>query len=171
MQPGATDGAAVAEPGRLKNEPDKHGRGEPRGPERRRHQARDVQGHIEEDSRDAALEAHRSPRQLRPHTERVLLRQAPGRLRPGVELLSHGQTALSHGRVRPALRGGARLLGPRLQSGGTMLLDDLHSGTFLSFVIVLATNYPLSCSFYVHVTLHLSVIINVTCKYFNVRCT
>ena len=36
------------------------------------------------------------------------------------------QTALPHPRVRAALRGGAGVLGPRLQPGRALLLDDLH---------------------------------------------
>ena len=39
--------------------------------------------------------------------------QAPGRVRADPELLPHGQAALPHRRVRPAVRGGARVLGPR----------------------------------------------------------
>ena len=56
----------------------------------------------------------------------VLLRPAPGRVRADPELLPDGQTALPDGRVRAAVRGGARVLGPGLEPGGAVLLDDVH---------------------------------------------
>ncbi|KAG9429118.1 potassium voltage-gated channel protein Shaw isoform X5 [Apis mellifera carnica] len=37
-----------------------------------------------------------------------------------------GKAPLSDRCVRPVVRGGARLLGSRLQSGGALLLDDVH---------------------------------------------
>ena len=42
--------------------------------------------------------------------------QTPGGVRADPELLPHGQAALPHRRVRPAVRGGARVLGPRHKS-------------------------------------------------------
>ena len=39
--------------------------------------------------------------------------QASGGVRADPELLPHGQAALPHRRVRPAVRGGARVLGSR----------------------------------------------------------
>ena len=47
-----------------------------------------------------------------------ILFQTPGGVRADPELLPHGQAALPHRRVRPAVRGGARVLGPRQQPGG-----------------------------------------------------
>ena len=44
--------------------------------------------------------------------------QTSGGVRADPELLPHGQAALPHRRVRPAVRGGARVLGPRQQPGG-----------------------------------------------------
>lgn len=41
-----------------------------------------------------------------------------------------GQAALSDRRLWAAVRGGAGILGPRLQPGGTVLLDDVHAGEF-----------------------------------------
>ena len=40
----------------------------------------------------------------------------------------NGQAALPDGRVRTAVRGGAGVLGPRLEPSGALLLDDLHFG-------------------------------------------
>lgn len=42
--------------------------------------------------------------------------------------LQNGQTALSHRRLWAAVRGGVGVLGPRLQPGGALLLDDIHTG-------------------------------------------
>ena len=40
--------------------------------------------------------------------------------------LQDWQAALPDQRVRPAVRGGAGILGPGLEPGGALLLDDLH---------------------------------------------
>jgi len=42
------------------------------------------------------------------------------------QLLSHRQAALPDRRVRPAVRGGAGLLGSGREPGGAVLLDDVH---------------------------------------------
>jgi len=110
------------------------GRREPRGAERRRHPSRDVQGDAEEDPGHAAVAAHRGARQLRPDTQRVLLRQTSGRLRADTQLLPHREAALPDRRVRSALRGRARLLGTRCQPGtSTAIFVErfVMSGSFL----------------------------------------
>lgn len=114
---------------RLKNESE-HGRGEPCDPERGWDQARDLQGHPQKDTGHKTVAAYRGAGQLRQRPQRVLLRSASGCLRPGPELLSHRQASLPHGCLRTPLRGGARLLGSRLQPGRALLLDDLHAGTY-----------------------------------------
>ena len=58
-------------------------RREPRHRQRGWHSARDVQGHPQEDPGHAAVSAESRLGQLRPDTQRVLLRPAPGRLRSG----------------------------------------------------------------------------------------
>lgn len=80
-------------------------------------QARDLQSDPEEDPGDAIVAANGSLGELRPDPQRVLLRQASGRVRAGAELLSHREAALSHGRVRTALRAGTGVLGLGLESG------------------------------------------------------
>lgn len=45
--------------------------------------------------------------------------------------LQDGQITLSDGCVRAPVRRGARILGPGLESGGALLLDDLYAGNEL----------------------------------------
>lgn len=45
----------------------------------------------------------------------------------------NGQASLSNRRVWTAVRRGIGILGPRLEPGGALLLDDVHSGNVCSF--------------------------------------
>ena len=112
----------------IKDESVEYGRGKPRRAKRRWHQARDLQSDVEEDPGHSAVQTYRGTGQLRSNTQRVLLRSASWCLCTSAQLLSHGQVALSDRRLRTTFRGGTRLLGSGFESGGTVLLDDLHSG-------------------------------------------
>jgi len=48
--------------------------------------------------------------------------------------LQDGQIALPNGRVRTTLRGRTRILGPRFQPSGALLLDDVHIGNNFSLL-------------------------------------
>lgn len=80
------------------------GRGKSGGAQLRWHSPRNVQGHAEEDSGHEALSAHGSPRQLRPHSQRVFLRQTSRRLCPSSQLLQVSLFAWSFIIVTPLIR-------------------------------------------------------------------
>lgn len=71
-----------------------HGRRKPRGSQRGRHPARDLQGYTEEDPRHQVVQADGGPGQLRSCVERVFLWQASGGVRASSELLQVNVTIL-----------------------------------------------------------------------------